>query len=116
MNALIEADRVELLEGAPEAILTPSASGQGQRVFRCADCRVALWSVYPGAGPKFLFLRVGALENPNEFPPDIHIFVSSKQPWLALPSGVPAVEEYYRREDHWPSESLARREAVLTGS
>ncbi len=32
----------------------------------------------------------------------------SKQPWVTLPAGVPAVEEYYDRNELWPKESLER--------
>jgi hypothetical protein len=113
MNALIEADRVTLLAGGPEVVPTPSASGQGQRIARCPLCWVALWSVYSGAGEGFRFVRVGTLDDPDRFPPEIHIFTASKQPWVILPEGVPAVTEYYRRSDFWPAESLARRQAVL---
>ena len=113
LNALIEADRVELLAGEPETIDTPTQSGQGQKISRCPVCKVALWSVYSGAGPKFRFVRVGTLDNPDACPPEIHIFTESKQPWVILPEGVPAVPQYYRRDDYWPAESLARREALL---
>jgi hypothetical protein len=113
MNALIEADRVTLLSGTPEVVPTPSASGKGQQIARCPSCRIALWSVYSGAGERFRFVRVGTLDDPDRFPPDIHIFTSTKQPWVILPEGVPAVPEYYDRRRYWPAESLARREAVL---
>jgi glycoprotease/Kae1 family metallohydrolase len=46
-------------------------------------------------------------------PPDIHIFTASKQPWVVLPPGTPAVPEYYEREGYWPAASLARRQALL---
>ena len=46
-------------------------------------------------------------------PPDIHIFTASKQPWVVIPPGTPAVPEYYDREKHWPAESVARRAALL---
>ena len=108
LNALIETASVELLHGEPEMVMTPSHSGQGQNIARCPHCRVALWSHYPGAGPKFAFVRVGTLDNPDRFPPDIHIFTASKQPWVLLPPGVPAMAEYYDRERHWPAASLAR--------
>jgi hypothetical protein len=36
----------------------------------------------------------------------------SKQPWLKLSPEIPAVHEYYKREDYWPQESLARRRAL----
>ena len=96
LNAMIEADRVELLEGEPEAVMTPSASGKGQKIWRCPECRVAVWSNYAGAGDALRFVRVGTLDEPDHLPPDIHIFTVSKQPWVVLPDGTPAVEEYYQ--------------------
>jgi hypothetical protein len=56
---------------------------------------------------------VGTLDKPDHLPPDIHIFTASKQPWLVLPPGTPAVFEYYDCKQYWPAESLARREALL---
>ena len=112
LNALIEADRLEPIAGEPELVDTPSESGLGQQIARCPTCRVALWSHYAGAGPYVSFLRVGTLDQPDHFPPDIHIFTASKQPWLKLPSDVPAVEEYYDRKRYWPAESLTRWEAL----
>ena len=108
INAMIEADRVDLLQGAPEIVPTPSSSGKGQKIARCPRCRVALWSNYPGAGDAVRFVRVGTLDDPHALPPDIHIFTASKQPWVVLPPGAPAVEEYYDRENYWPAASLAR--------
>jgi hypothetical protein len=113
LNALIEAEAVELMAGEPVEILTPSESGRGQLIYRCGACHVAVWSVYAGAGPLFRFVRVGTLDDPDACPPDIHIFTDSKQPWVVLPEGAPAVPEYYDRHEHWPADSLARRRAVL---
>src|SRR2546430_1948544 len=48
LNALIEADRVVLLQGQPEVINTPSNSGKGQKIARCPTCHIALWSNYAG--------------------------------------------------------------------
>jgi hypothetical protein len=112
LNAMIEADRVELLAGEPEVVNTPSNSGKGQRISRCPTCKVAVWSNYAGAGDAVRFVRVGSLDNPDAMPPDIHIFTASKQPWVVLPEGAPAVEEYYQASKYWPKESLERREAL----
>jgi hypothetical protein len=113
LNALIESDRVALLQGTPEIVDTPSNSGRGQKIARCPNCRIALWSNYGGGGDAIRFVRVGTLDNPDRFPPDIHIFTMSKQPWVVLPEGAPAVPEYYESKKYWPEESLARRKAVL---
>ncbi|MEQ8354258.1 MAG: GFA family protein [Kiloniellaceae bacterium] len=115
LNAMIEAERVVLLQGRPEVIDTPSASGKGQRISRCPTCRIALWSNYAGVGEKLRFVRVGSLDTPDCLPPDVHIFTASKQPWVVLTEAVPVFPAYYDRKACWPAESLARREAVLRG-
>jgi hypothetical protein len=112
LNAMIETDRLTLPGDAPELIDTPSASGRGQAIARCPICRVAVWSHYGGAGRAVAFVRVGTLDDPDALPPDIHIFTASKQPWVVLPPGTPAVPEFYDRNACWPAASLARREAM----
>jgi hypothetical protein len=113
LNAMIEAERVLLLEGEPEVVNTPSSSGKGQKISRCPKCRIALWSTYAGAGDAVRFVRVGTLKEPDRLPPDIHIFTSTKQRWVVLPPDIPAVAEYYDRGKYWPKESLERRADVL---
>jgi hypothetical protein len=107
INAMIESDRVELLAGPVDIVDTPSHSGNGQRIARCPKCRVALWSHY--SSPLVSFVRVGTLDEPDDFPPDVHIFTTTKQPWVQLSGDVPVMPEYYRSADLWPPESLARR-------
>jgi len=112
LNALIEADRVQLLSGTPDVVHTPSESAIGQKISRCPTCRIAVWSNYGGSGDKVRFIRVGTLDEPDRLPPDIHIFTESKQPWVVLPEGSAAVQQYYRRAEHWPESSLARWRAL----
>ena len=112
VNAFIEATQVELLRGEPVPSTLPSLSGKGQTVWRCPDCGVTVWSNYAGAGSKFNFVRVGTLDDPSRAPPDIHIYTSTKQPWVILPEGVPAVPEFYKPADIWPAEGLARFKAA----
>ena len=99
LNALIETECVELLGGAPDRVLTPSASGKGQRIVRCKACHVALWSHYGGMGGEAAFVRVGTLENPDACPPQVHIFTRSRQPWFVLPMDAPAFDVFYSRDD-----------------
>ncbi|GAB3763069.1 GFA family protein [Ramlibacter monticola] len=113
LNALLESDRVELTAGEVRMVDTPSESGLGQQVARCPHCLVALWSHYAGSGPAVKFVRVGTLDEPDALPPDIHIFTASKQPWVVLPEGTPAVPAYYDRDAYWPAASLERRRAIL---
>jgi hypothetical protein len=113
LNALIEGDRVALLEGEVECVDTPSHSGKGQKIFRCPRCRIALWSNYAGAGDLLRFVRVGTLDEPDRLPPDVHIYTASKQPWVIIPEGVPAVAEFYRASELWPKESRERWAALM---
>jgi hypothetical protein len=108
LNAMIESDRVSILGRSPELVDTPSRSGRGQKIARCPVCRVAVWSHYAGMGELTRFVRVGTLDNPDALPPDVHIFVASKQPWVPLPPAMPVFDEYYDRAAIWPPASLAR--------
>ncbi len=109
LNALIEADRVEILAQTPEMIVTPSQSGKGQKIHRCPTCKLAVWSNYPGAGDLVRFIRVGTLDNPDACPPDVHIYTSSKQPWVVLPAGARAFDAFYELPKTWSAEALERR-------
>lgn len=112
LNALIETSRVTLLHGEVEPFLTPSASGRGQKIYRCPQCKVAVWSHYPGAGEVVAFVRVGTLDAPHSIRPDAHIFTSTKQPWVALGDSIPVFEQYYERDSLWSEDKLSRRRSV----
>ena len=117
VNALLEADRVQLLQGEVVDITVPSPSGKKQKISRCPKCQVAVWSYYlvmfGGIGELVRFIRVGTLDEPDRIPPDVHIYTSSKQPWVTLPPDALAVEEFYVIDEVWPQESLERRAALL---
>jgi hypothetical protein len=113
LNAMIESERVELLSGEVKYITIPSNSGKGQKVARCPHCQVAVWSHYAGAGDAISFIRVGSLDQPDSLPPDIHIFTSSKQPWVQLLADIPRVDEYYRASDYWLESSMKRRQDLV---
>jgi hypothetical protein len=111
LNAIIEADRVEILAGETWPYPQPTDSGRVHVIHRCAACGTAMWSTY-GGRTEARFVRVGTLENPAALKPDVHIFTRSKQPWVQLPPGAPAFDVYYDPKKQWPPESLARRAAL----
>jgi hypothetical protein len=112
LNALIEADRVELLSGNVEGTAVPTDSGRPHVVYRCLFCKIAVWSVYGGVD-KLRFVRVGTLDDPTALTPDVHIYTRSKLPWITLPEGVPAFDAYYDSKKLWPLASLERRRAIF---
>ena len=110
---MIERDRLEV-EGEPEGVMTPSASSKAQEIFRCPQCRVALWSHYGGAGRKAAFVRVGMMGRPGDRPPDVHIYTSTKLSWVVPSEGVPVFEEFYPDPDViWAAEACARWKALM---
>ena len=111
LNAIIETQAIKLLRGKPVPVPVPRESAPHD-IYRCPRCQTAVWSDY-GHRPNLRFVRVGTLDDPDRFPPEIHIFTSTKQPWVILPEGVPAVPEYYDSKRFWPPESLERRRVLL---
>ena len=114
VNVLIEADRVEVLSGEPQAVDVPRDDGSAQRIFRCPECRVAVYSNY--SRPEVHFVRGGTLDDPSSVAPHVHIYTRSKLPWVLLPEGVPAFDVYYDSKSLWPAESLERLRAALSTS
>lgn len=112
LNALIEADRIILASGMPQAVRVPTDSGRPHDIYRCPDCQTALWSDY-GARAALRFVRVGTLDHPDALPPDVHIFTRTKLPWVTLPQETPAFAVYYDAKTLWPASSLERRRAIL---
>ncbi|WP_317930258.1 GFA family protein [Halioxenophilus sp. WMMB6] len=111
LNALVEAAQVAV-EGELEKITTPSQSGSGQIIVRCPKCRVALWSHYHPSGPNINFMRVGTLDEPGRLPPDIHIYTSTKLPWVVLPEGAARADEFYNPKEVWSAATLQRFRAA----
>jgi hypothetical protein len=111
VNLLIEADRMELLAGAPSPVDVPRDDGSTQRIFRCPTCQVAVFSQY--GRPEVHFVRGGTLDDPADVTPDVHIYTRSKLPWITLPAMVPAFEAYYDSKTLWPAASLERLRALI---
>lgn len=111
INALIETARIDMLSGAPEAVPVPSPSGRGHDIYRCPTCAVALWSDY-GRRSYVRFVRVATLDEPHAITPDVHIYVKSKAPWVTLPEGAHAFEEFYDMKAEWPAAAQERRKAA----
>ena len=115
LNALFESKNVELLSGSVNEITVPSPSGKGQTIARCPKCEVALWSNYfmGGIKEKIRFIRVGTLDNPDQLPPDVHIFTNTKQPWVDLSKSEQVVDKFYDFKTTWTKENLKIRDALL---
>jgi hypothetical protein len=112
INALIETSRIAILSGDPKPVAVPAESGHPQEIHRCRRCQIAVWSEYGGRSA-LRFVRVGTLDDPAALPPDVHIYIRSKLPWITLPKTTPAFDAYYDSRQLWPAASLERRRAIF---
>jgi hypothetical protein len=115
INLVVEADRLELTGREPVPVDVPRDPDNGvQTIYRCPDCRVALYSTY--TLPRAYFVRGGTLDVPSAVRPDVHIYTRTKLPWVELPAGVPAYDGFYPDPTEvWRPDSLERWRALTRG-
>ena len=106
LNAMIEADRVEVLAGADRL--------ENSRGTRCGECRTLLWGTHSMFGERIFFLRVGTLDEGERLEPGAHFFVRSRHPWVAIPDGARVFETLPGEDDPplFGPETAARIDAV----
>ncbi|MEZ5721927.1 MAG: GFA family protein [Paracoccaceae bacterium] len=112
LNGVIEADRVEVTRGAPVAVdARPRAAASGS----CAAPPARWpWSQHPGGSPALAYVRMGTLDDTSGVVPGVHIFTSTKQPWLTLPDdGPPVFENFYRPSTVLSAEGYARFKTAI---
>lgn len=71
--------------------------GAVSTVWGCVQCKVRIYAESE-ADPGSVFLRCGTLDRSNEIEPAVHLWVKSKQTWVILPDGVPALAEQPRTQ------------------
>ncbi len=116
VNAMIETSLLKVAGMVPDLVLTPSASGKGQKIARCPSCRIAVWSHYATLDTKLAFIRAGTFDDPSRCPPDVHIFTATKQAWVMVPADAEAYAEFYAgadRERMFGPARMARRQALI---
>lgn len=78
------------LHGTPTRYVKIGGSGQEVITGFCGTCGAGLYS-HKGEAPKFLYLRVGAVKQRAELPPQRQGFCGSAMPWSTDISRVPEV-------------------------
>ena len=71
-----------------------SATVSGNRVHRhfCGDCGSPIYSALE-AQPGAIYVKSGTLDSTEDFQPQVHVWCSTKQPWVELPDGVPQLAQ-----------------------
>jgi hypothetical protein len=113
INAMIEADRVEILtEGEPEIFVSRSGT-MTTRGARCPRCGVGLWGTHPDFGEAIRFVRGGTLD--ERLLPDAHFFTVTRHPLVQVPDDVPSFPGLPQPGDPeiWSTEAQGRIDAAM---
>ena len=93
-----------------------AGSGKKHEVFACPKCGTDVASKYYASIGSDIMVRAGTLDDTSDVEPMAHIFVRSKQPWVALPIDKPVFESFYNLFEHWPEESAGRFRSLMKES
>ncbi len=75
-------------------------SGAVSTIWGCARCKARVFAE-TNTRPGFASLRCGTLDRSSEIVPAAHLWVGSKQSWIVIPDGVPALDEQPRTQAEW---------------
>ncbi|PSN73477.1 hypothetical protein BS50DRAFT_466656, partial [Corynespora cassiicola Philippines] len=98
----------------PAYLISKNRAGKQTEHAMCSRCHTILWGTKDHGG--LLNVRIGTLDYPNIFEPDVHSFVESKVPWITLPKEAKTSKRQFDPEVDWPKQSMARYELFLARS
>jgi len=75
-------------------------SGAAATIFACGACQTVLYTTNDRR-PGFANVRAGTLDDSATIVPQLHLWTASKQPWLVLPDGVPALSGQPQTPEEW---------------
>ncbi len=67
-----------------------TASGNTVERYFCGNCGSPIYSAIPDQ-PDMVFLKTGTLDDTSGFQPQFHVWCDTKQNWVSLDEGVPAI-------------------------
>ena len=111
VHSPIEMFNFILNEGQLEPTPGPSGSGGGHTVMRCKVCGDQIYSIIFN-NPNIAVVKTTTLDEAERFPPQAHVYVKYKLPWVILGKGIPQYNEFYERGKVYPKASLERRKKV----
>ena len=105
-------DNTLVVEGEVSSNERKAGSGASSKSYFCTKCGTYVYADYDSAVGR-LTVRTKTLDNPEKFPPQVHIFTKDKDPWLNLLENVICFEEMYDQKKTWPADSLKRYKEYL---
>ena len=81
------------MSGKPTIYVKTGESGNQREQSFCPRCGSPIYSAPPGGGERMLFLRVGTINQRDQFVPKVQLWARSQQRWLDRLGGVKKVEK-----------------------
>ncbi|MDM8011251.1 MAG: GFA family protein [Parasphingorhabdus sp.] len=75
-------------------------SGANSTIIGCAKCKARIYA-RNDRRPGMVSLRFGTLDSGKDMIPHAHLWISSKQPWIVIPAGVPALDTQPDSPEGW---------------
>jgi len=88
------------IEGELDSGCNDQPSGAHSTTWGCARCKIRIFAENDKR-PGWATLRCGTLDRSAEVVPAAHLWIRSKQAWVSLPEGVPALAEQPRTHEEW---------------
>ena len=88
------------VEGELDSGSYQQASGAVSKIWGCATCKVRLFAEND-TRPGFASLRCGTLDRSSEVVLAAHLWIGSKQSWITIPDGIPALTGQPRNQAEW---------------
>jgi hypothetical protein len=81
------------MSGQPTVYVKTAESGNKREQAFCPRCGSPLYSAPPGDGPKVRFIRVGTMNQREQFLPKSQIWARSRQRWIEDIAAIPKIEQ-----------------------
>jgi hypothetical protein len=91
MSLIVPRESFQLLRGEPKSFTRTADSGRRVECAFCPTCGTRIYHA-PEVMPDTLNLKAGTLDETSWLRPGAHVWTSQKQPWLAIPEGMPCFE------------------------
>ena len=99
------------INGKVDSAELSTGSGTGRRVFFCTNCGTYLYCKYKIVeSQRIVAIRSKTLNDSDKFPPQAHIFLKDKDPWVNLTDTKNCFDMMYDREKIWPEQSIKKLE------
>ena len=87
MSLMVREESFQLLCGTPRDFTREAETGRSVRCAFCPSCGVRIYHDSQFA-EGILNIKPGTLDDTKFPPPTVHLWLSSKQPWVSIPEGV----------------------------